>query len=282
MSETSASAETAARIALAPQRRRLHQGAQGELVLSYYPSGHYMAEHAHDVDQRSIILSGGLAEDTPSHSARPGARQTGFKAAGVRHENRYGPQGALILALNAEPQTVMGAGWGWAPAPSATHIGALVSAVTAQRESAQDALDDLVALLSEQSEGTDAQTPGWLLRVRETVLEDPDAANIEALAEEAGVHRVHLSRAYSRHFHAPISLDRRRVRMGRAVRALMEQGATAAEAAFEAGFADQPHFARTLKAETGLTPRTLMRVFRDVCASPSEVTSVQERSRRCA
>jgi hypothetical protein len=56
---------------LQPKRRSLARFEGAEAVLSYYPSGHFMAEHAHECDQRSMILSGGLFEETPSHTARP-------------------------------------------------------------------------------------------------------------------------------------------------------------------------------------------------------------------
>jgi len=62
------------------------------------------------------------------------------------------------------------------------------------------------------------------------------------------------------------------------VQALLEDKASPAHAAFEAGFADQPHFARTLRAETGLTPRGLVRAFTDERRPAEEVTSVQDRT----
>ena len=266
-----------------PKRRSLHASALGELVLSYYPADHVMAGHAHDVDQRSIILSGALAEDTPSHSARPGASHRGFKAAGVVHENRYGPQGALILALNTAPRADQGSDWGWSPIANASQVCVLLSALVRQPQRSDGTLEDLLAVLSGPSQAAlEREIPDWLSRTRDAVHDDPDGADLQALADEAGVHRVHLSRAYSRHFHAPLSLDRRRARLARAVRALMEEGATAAEAAFGAGFSDQPHFARTLKTETGLTPRVLMRVLTDTAKPPTGVTSVQDRVCRSA
>ena len=278
VTESADPAATPAVFAKTPKRRSLHQGELGELVLSFYPAGHHMAEHAHDVDQRSIILSGALAEDTPSNAATPGMSHIGFKAAGVRHENRYSAQGALILALNSAPDRDAGPGWGWAPSPWASQIGAVLSAARSRGAFSEDALTDLLALMSGAEQASERPAPGWLVRVREAVRADPDGVDLQVLANEAGVHRVHLSRAYSRHFNAPISVERRRVRMGRAVQALLEDEASPAHAAFEAGFADQPHFARTLRAETGLTPRGLVRVFTDERRPAEEVTSVQDRT----
>ena len=55
MSWTGAVSETPEKLRMTPHRRSLHQDKSGELVLSYYPAGHVMDEHAHDVDQSSMI-----------------------------------------------------------------------------------------------------------------------------------------------------------------------------------------------------------------------------------
>jgi AraC-like DNA-binding protein len=75
------------------------------------------------------------------------------------------------------------------------------------------------------------------------------------------VHRVHLSRSYARFYGAPISLDHRRMRLSQAIRSLLEEGVSAAEAAQIGGFSDQPHLARTLRSETGLTATALKAAF---------------------
>jgi AraC family transcriptional regulator len=276
--------EAAIAVKKTPRRRSLYRGEAGELVLSYYSAGHLMAAHSHDVDQCSIILSGGLSEETPSRAACPGAGQSGFKPAGLRHENRYGPNGALILALNMSPQSKPGLDWNWARTGVAPQIGALMPGLLDQSDAEADTVQDLIALMSEPGEpaNTKGVAPAWLLRVREAVLESPDAADLESLAEEAGVHRAHLSRAYCQHFGAPVSQDRRLARLGRAINALLEHGARPADAAFDAGFADQPHLSRTLKAQTGLTPRLLMRAFTEAGRTQQQVTNVQDRCARSA
>jgi AraC-like DNA-binding protein len=49
-----------------------------------------------------------------------------------------------------------------------------------------------------------------------------------------------------------------RLRLARAL-PLLRQGAPAGEVAYELGFADQAHFARTFKDSYGLTPRAYAR-----------------------
>lgn len=244
-----------------PKRRSLARFEGAEAVLSYYPSGHVMAEHAHDCDQRSMILSGGLFEETPSQAARATASFVGFKAAGHKHENRYGPNGALILAVNAEPCSRPKTLWGWSPAACAADAAHLVRLMVEGGSKDDQVLLDLIGVLGMQADAPPGSSPPWLMRVREAMLDDPAAINVQSLADEAGVHRVHLSRSYARYYGAPISLDRRRIRLGQAICSLLEEGVSAAEAAQIGGFSDQPHLARTLRSETGLTATALKAAF---------------------
>ena len=240
------------------RRRVLAEFDGGEAVLSYYPAGHVMAEHSHDCDQRSIILAGALAEETPGASVTLSALHAGFKAAGQRHQNRYGPNGALILALNCAPRTPSGPTWRWRSGVDAAPVRTLVSALCAEAGNAAD-VDALIAdLLALGAPPLDpAAPPRWLRRLRALIEAEPQAASVQALADVAGVHRVYLARAYKAAYGAPISLDRRRFQTAQALRALLEDGASPAEAAAQAGFSDQPHFTRSLKADAGLTPGRL-------------------------
>ncbi|VXC80635.1 conserved hypothetical protein [Oceanicaulis sp. 350] len=246
---------------LQPKRRPLARFEGAEVILSYYPSGHYMAAHVHECDQHSMILSGGLCEETPSHIAQPSASHVGFKAAGHEHENRYGSNGALIVAVNSEPCSSPETLWSWSPAACAADAAHLVRLMVEGVANDDQVLMDLLAVLGGPAEPPILKPPAWLSRVRDAVRDDPAQMNVQALADEAGVHRVHLSRSYARCYGAPISLDRRRMRLSQAIRSLLEEGVSAAEAAQIGGFSDQPHLARTLRSETGLTATALKAAF---------------------
>lgn len=243
-----------------PKRRVLTPFEGGEAVLSYYPAGHQMAAHSHGTDQRSIVLSGGLAEDTPSRSALAGPFSVGFKAAGLCHENRYGPNGALILAFNT-PAEVRTRPWGWASQSSAQAIRALAGGLIAGQSDAVGLVEDLFALMDEEA-GQAVSDPSWLDPVREAVLDDPESADVAQLAQRAGVHRASLSRAYQRRFGIPISLERRRAQLSRAIQMMLEDEESAAMAAMGGGFSDQPHFSKVMRSELGITPRVLKAALR--------------------
>jgi AraC family transcriptional regulator len=94
------------------------------------------------------------------------------------------------------------------------------------------------------------EPPVWMARFTALIADDA-TANDAAL--QCGISPEHASRAVRRWFGMGPSQLRREGRVRRAICALRD-GASPAQAACEAGFADQPHLTRTLKAATGLTP----------------------------
>jgi AraC family transcriptional regulator len=111
-----------------------------------------------------------------------------------------------------------------------------------------------MAVLEETQEHAPLSPAPWLSALINLIVDEPQA-DIASLAVRCGVTPEHASRACKRWFgQGPVAL-RRDGRIRRAI-SLLHCGATPTEAAFEAGFSDQPHLTRLLKRETGLTPAT--------------------------
>lgn len=81
---------------------------------------------------------------------------------------------------------------------------------------------------------------------------------VERLARQAGLSRVHLTRAFASAFGMPPHAYLNTVRLRAAMRALMK-GSSLAEAACTAGFADQSHFNRRFRGSMGLSPGAWLR-----------------------
>ena len=240
-----------------PRRRVLEDGDEFETVLTWYPPGLSMAPHAHDCDQDSLLLAGSLQEETASRKIEVRAGAACFKAAGLGHANVYGREGALIMSLNRPHRPASGAPWRWRPTERRAAQELAAMAISTRPEAA-DALSDFAELMDAGDRpAAPERSPHWLERVRAALDAEPGAARTETLAAEAGVHRVHLCRRFAAAYGVPFSLYRRQVMVARALRDLLQGGETASVAALNAGFADQAHFARALKAETGATPRRL-------------------------
>ncbi len=101
----------------------------------------------------------------------------------------------------------------------------------------------------------DTAAARWLLQVRDR-LEAEFAAppTLQDLAQTAGVHPVHLARAFRRRFGCSIGDYVRRLQVGHAVSRLEDPAQAIVDVAYMSGFADQSHMTRRVLAQTGLTP----------------------------
>jgi AraC-like DNA-binding protein len=84
---------------------------------------------------------------------------------------------------------------------------------------------------------------------------------VDALAREAGLSRVHLTRAFAQQFGVPPHIYLNAVRLERA-QAGMLAGQSLAEVAAGCGFADQSHFSRRFKGSVGVAPGAWLRQMR--------------------
>ncbi len=104
--------------------------------------------------------------------------------------------------------------------------------------------------------------PLWLSRTLQRLQDRPEAAApVAELAREAGVHPVHLARAFRRHFGCTPGEMQIGLRLGRAAEALRSGARPIAEIALDCGFADQSHFSRRFRGLWGVTPATYRRMF---------------------
>ncbi|HLK61247.1 MAG TPA: AraC family transcriptional regulator [Chthonomonadaceae bacterium] len=97
--------------------------------------------------------------------------------------------------------------------------------------------------------------PLWLQQVRERLhAQFAETLSLDELASAAGVHPMHLIRAFRQHHRCTIGDYVRRLRVDFAARRLAGSDSPLVEIALEAGFCDQSQFTKTFKQSTGLTP----------------------------
>jgi AraC family transcriptional regulator len=230
-----------------------------------------MAGHHHTNHQFSCLLAGELLEGHAGQEQEICLPSLGVKPAGLTHFNQYGPDGALILTINLEPAQLedylpdCSIDWRWKAGglsgrdrQSALAISRLARATPADAESlACDLLAVLTpGLASSGNVRSGGAVPAWLARARDALREGEAASDLKQIADEAGVHRVHLSRAFSGQFGIAPSLYRRHCRLARAISDMLD-GTSLADAAMGAGFADQSHFSRLARRQTGFSPNRL-------------------------
>jgi AraC family transcriptional regulator len=105
--------------------------------------------------------------------------------------------------------------------------------------------------------------PRWLLRARELLhARFTQNFSLDDIASEVGVHPVHLSRVFRRHFECTPWDYVRKLRVDFACRQLAASDLPLSEIAISAGFSDQSHLTRTFGRLVHMTPGEYRRNFR--------------------
>lgn len=114
---------------------------------------------------------------------------------------------------------------------------------------------ELVGLVARSGSDLQGDGPGWLKLVIEVMRHRfAEPLSLAVLSEYAGVHAVHLCRAFRKHYGCSPGEFLRQIRIHFACDALQTDKLSIAEISLAAGFSDQAAFTRTFKRITGETP----------------------------
>lgn len=125
------------------------------------------------------------------------------------------------------------------------------------RGTAQALIVELIAEFTRETAGGNGIESRWLRRLLDRLHDEPHAASLRSIAEDLGLHPVHVTRVFRRHMGMTLSAYLKRLRLLDATRALLETGEPLAALAGGYGFADQSHLTRELHHRTGWTPHRL-------------------------
>jgi AraC-like DNA-binding protein len=131
-----------------------------------------------------------------------------------------------------------------------------------------NAVVDTGALTDAGAARTDAPDRAAIRRAQEFLMARSEGnPRLEEIASAAGLNKFVLLRQFRRSLGTTPHAYLIQLRIERA-RALLARGASAAEAAATAGFADQPHMTRQFKRLVGLTPGAYARAARALVSRP--------------
>lgn len=221
------------------------------LVLSHYAPGEECRPHRHGRAQLSLLLAGDYEEDSEWGRARANGPSLSRKPSGFEHQNRFGPAGALILALNVDA----------APSLDRYFVGARTGNAVGAGSLWRLANEEIgVFETSRDGPGSSVTRQPWLSEAHDRLLDEP-RLGIGALARSFGLHPVRFARLFREAFaHSPTAL-RQNHRAARAVGQLICTGMPLAEIAAAEGFADQAHLSRAVSRATGWSPGRLRQLF---------------------
>jgi AraC family transcriptional regulator len=237
--------------------RSLALAGAGEVwaSLTHYAPGLRQQKHEHGHHQISFLLAGEVREEQGRREFEPPVASMGCKPLGLAHADLFGPSGALLFSVQLRAPSPPGhLRAGWAPVAAGRELTRLVRAALEAGGPLDraDVLWDLLSLDRADAAPEGGRPPPWLERVRDELREAPEGARIDRAALEAGVHRVHLARAFRLHYGVSPSAYRRRCLAARALARALERRETLARTASEVGFYDQSHLARAVRGDTGL------------------------------
>jgi AraC family transcriptional regulator len=110
----------------------------------------------------------------------------------------------------------------------------------------------------------------WLRMAEELIrARFTEAVGLNSMAKEIGVCPVHLAREFRRHYGCTVGQRIRQLRVEHALNLILHSGRPLSEIALSAGFADQSHFSRTFRKQTGMTPSQFSGAFRRVTSVPT-------------
>jgi AraC family transcriptional regulator len=247
------------------------------LTEALYAEGVSLPRHCHANSYLTLVLSGTYTENYGDREFRWTEGALHLLPAGERHENRF-ETATRLLRVKIEPSAIQKLGEERASCfsepreitgPMACWLAnRMIREFMSQDDASPVAMEGvLLEILAESARSSDeargSSAPSWLRRVRE-VLQDSylDAPSLGALANIAGVHPVHLSREFHRHFHMTVGEYIRKRRIEHASELLSNSDLSMAEIANTCGFSDQSHFCALFKRHSGMTPGK----FRDVSA----------------
>jgi AraC family transcriptional regulator len=246
----------------------------GFLLSDYtYRPGDRLRKHFHERSYFNLVVAGGYAETYGNRRRECRAATVMFHPAGERHAEQIGGAGARVFSVEAvthwlraapECRTVLETPADFQGGPLARLAFRLYREFCQPDPFSPLAVEGLMLeLMAERARrtprGTDRRPP-WLLRAQE-VLQTRFAAppSLTELAQEVGVHPVHLARTFRTQCGCSVGEYLRQLRVEDACRRLAASDTPLVEVALAAGFADQSHFSRTFQRLRGLTPAEFRR-----------------------
>jgi AraC family transcriptional regulator len=234
-----------------------------------YQPGHRIPTHSHAQSYFSLIVAGGYEETYGNRNRTCQSATVVFHPAGERHAERIGCAGARVFSvevvshwLGASPEyrPVLEEPADFQGGPLARLAFRLYQEFRRPDTFSPLAVEGLVLECAAErarhgNRPACGRPPRWLTRAQEALrarfVAPPSLAE---LADEVGVHPVHLARTFRAYLGCTVGDYVRQLKVEYAGQRLTASEAPLVDIALDAGLADQSHFARTFRRLRGLTP----------------------------
>jgi AraC-like DNA-binding protein len=227
-----------------------------------------IVRHHHVAAYATLVIAGGYEEAGDGGRFRVTAGDVLVHAAFSCHHDRISRTGALVLDL---PLPFDGRDW---PARGRLSDPDLVIRVASRdRQEATGLLSEGFAL--DPARDRDAELPDLLAR---DLSSDPGLA-LGAWAVRHGVARETVWRQFRTAYRVDAATYRSEARTRRAWRRIVKTATPLVEVAADAGFADQSHMTRAVKALTGRSPGAWRKAMQHRFKTGADVRGIREHDR---
>lgn len=228
---------------------------------SVYPPFLHMPAHRDRFSRISIILDGELQEVHDTHNIKAIKGSLVIKPKHCLHENTFGNRPVRALSISFYDESLFESffnHWQWI-----RHSKANVSAARLwceikkirNEEKLMKCLNDFISTVATLTQESSKKSVPWLAELKKLLETDlTDAEDINQIAEKFFFHRVHLSRAFKKHFCTSPVEYRKYAKVSAAFSDLLLTSKSLAAIAFDAGFSDQSHMTREFMRYIGYTP----------------------------
>jgi AraC family transcriptional regulator len=205
--------------------------------------------HAHGEEGLTIVLQGTFLEEAQRGTMLARAGSVATRPYGLKHTNRFGPEGAVILAVLpdrdrfGEPIRE----WTWSEIPAAFRAGLRLIGHE------EDALPELLAAIGPR-ERSDSIA---VARARRLLDDHERRPSVSALADMMDVHPVHLARQFRQAYGVSLREYRTIQLVKRAASVILATNAPLSRIAHDCGFADHSHMCRAFRRVAGWSPSRL-------------------------
>jgi AraC family transcriptional regulator len=230
------------------------------------PVARSVPRHEHELAYVSIVLHGHYREGDRGKLDELPPLTAVFNPVGVAHSTVIGPAGASMftiefrseslqeLGLQLPDRTTFDCGLGTMLWPGLR----LFSSFKNQRTDSlmlEGQVFELLGAITRLDQSPEKTPPRWLKRVKDRLhAEFCDRLRMRDLAREAGVHPVHLARAFRKFEKRTPGEYQQHLQIRAACELLGKPEWPLAQIAAECGFADQSHFTRAFRRMAATTP----------------------------
>jgi AraC family transcriptional regulator len=235
-----------------------------EIVHSH---GRSLPEHSHELAFFSLLLDGSYSESYGRNSFSYRPFTILWHPSGISHKDEIGSKGGRFLSVEIQKRgldTLKEV----ADVPADFHergtpLVWLACRLYHEFRNWQDCSElvaegltlEMLAHSARKDQAPRKKPPRWLARVVERLNEEfPETPAMASLADEVGIHPVHLAAVFRKFRNETVGEYVQGRRVEYACRELKHKDKPLVDIAVDAGFSDQSHFTRVFRRFTGMTP----------------------------